>query len=68
MRLHGCSGRHEPTAQEECSGAIASVGRACKACWVACYRQGWPKPRVDADNKRLVAEHARMPRQEETDA
>jgi hypothetical protein len=46
--------RCTPTHGQECLEAIWSEGRACRECKVACYRRGWCKARVDADNLRLV--------------
>ena len=49
--------RKQPTDKFECLEAVWSQGRACKRCFVSdCYRQGWEKRRVDADNARLVRE------------
>jgi hypothetical protein len=48
--------RSEP-GKTECLEAIWSEGKSCKGCWVECYRKGWPKKQVDADNARLVAEY-----------
>ena len=44
-----------PGHKRECLEAIWTQGRACKRCRVSeCYRHGWEKARVDADNKRIV--------------
>lgn len=52
--LHICYHRQEP-GERECRTAVWSVGRACKSCPVAsCYRQGWKKSSVDADNLAFV--------------
>lgn len=41
-----------PTKGHECPEAVYSQGRHCKRCLRHdCYRQGWAKWRVDADNK-----------------
>ena len=53
------TGQHAspPTDERECLEAIWSVGRSCKSCGLTeCYRHGWAKQRVDADNRRLVEE------------
>lgn len=47
-------GAEEP-GETECREAGWSQGRACKDCGVKCYRNGWSKQMVGADNKRLVA-------------
>jgi hypothetical protein len=45
-----------PTANHDCYEACWSQGRACRICnHRECYRRGWRKERVDADNQRLVA-------------
>lgn len=54
-RLHIGTGYEEP-GRYECDAAITSRGYACKKCLARCYRRGWDKWLVDADNKRLVAE------------
>ena len=51
--VHVCFMRAEP-GERECWTAIWSQGRDCKTCWIKCYRAGWEKARVDADNRRLV--------------
>lgn len=56
---HLCTFRTEP-AERECLESCWSNGRACKTCSAECYRQGWPKTRVDADNQRRVAEKSRL--------
>lgn len=39
----------------ECYEAVWSQGRACRTCKrTDCYRRGWDKSLVDADNKRIV--------------
>lgn len=40
--------------EKECWNAIWSQGRECKRCNAKCYRKGWEKWRVDADNKEIV--------------
>jgi hypothetical protein len=41
-----------PAKGRECAEAVYSQGRHCKRCDRSdCYRQGWEKWRVDADNK-----------------
>lgn len=47
-----CDFRSEPCPNRECREAIWSQGRACKQCDRECYRRGWEKWRVDADNAR----------------
>lgn len=43
----------QPTDDHECPEAVNSQGTACKRCDVSsCYRQGWGKLAVDADNTR----------------
>lgn len=34
---------------------IWSQGRACRTCGTTCYRKGWNRREVDADNRKLVA-------------
>lgn len=46
----------EPKAGAECYEACWSEGRSCRTCGHKCYRAGWAKARVDADNRRRVAE------------
>jgi len=43
----------EPS-EHECWVAIWSNGRACKTCVHSCYRAGWFKSQVDADNLHLI--------------
>ena len=54
LAIHLDSFRSEP-GETECYEACWSEGRSCKKCWVKCYRAGWSKKQVDADNKALVA-------------
>jgi hypothetical protein len=49
-----CHHRTAPHPGHECLEACWSQGRSCRTCWVTCYRQGWRKTQVDADNARLV--------------
>ena len=43
-----------PTADHECSEVMWSNGTACRRCPVkSCYRNGWLKKQVDADNYKL---------------
>ena len=56
-RIHVCHFAEPPTAKHECREAIWSQGRACRNCKVSCYRSGWCKRAVDADNKKLVVEN-----------
>jgi hypothetical protein len=51
--------RTEPTAEHECREAVWTQGNACKSCEVKCYRAGWNKEQVTADNKKRVAERRR---------
>lgn len=51
--MYLCDFRQQP-GETECWQAIWSQGLACKACYVECYRRGWPKRRVDADNRARV--------------
>ena len=58
-RLHVC-GPHlrVPGKDGECPEAVWSQGRACRKCeHPSCYRVGWGKSNVDADNARLVREN-----------
>jgi hypothetical protein len=60
--VHACDFREVP-ADTECMTAVWSFGGACRTCdHDECYRQGWRKPQVDADNRRRVAakQRARM--------
>lgn len=44
-----------PTDTSECSEVIWSVGKSCRKCpRKDCYRNGWLKPQVDKDNKKIV--------------
>ena len=44
-----------PTRDRECLEAVWSRGGACEACDLGgCYRQGWEKAKVTADNRRRV--------------
>lgn len=46
-----CDHVSPPTDEYECMEAVQSQGKACKKCDVKnCYRRGWEKWRVDADN------------------
>ena len=46
----------DPTETSECPEAMESLGRTCRNCpKKGCYRNGWLKPAVDADNKKIVA-------------
>jgi hypothetical protein len=59
ISVHVDSFRQEP-GETECLAVIWSRGSSCKECWVECYRRGWKKPRVDADNARLVRKRPRV--------
>lgn len=48
--IHLCDFASPPTIAHECYRAIWSQGSACKACAVGCYRRGWRKWQVAADN------------------
>jgi len=50
---HLCDFRSEPS-DTECWEAAWSMGRSCKRCYRDCYRKGWDKRRVLADNVELV--------------
>lgn len=52
-----CTGSFSvPTKTEECREVIWSNGTSCRKCHVTgCYRRGWLKPAVSADNKKIVA-------------
>ena len=52
-KVHICNFASEPK-EFECYEAIWSFGKECKNCNVTCYRKGWIKSQVDADNKKLV--------------
>lgn len=52
--VHLCDFRSEPDLNAECLEVIWSEGRACKKCNKTCYRSGWSKSLVDADNRTLV--------------
>ena len=58
-KLHVCGpSLRVPGKDGECSEAVWSQGRSCKKCEHAtCYRVGWSKSTVDADNARLVREN-----------
>lgn len=60
--VHMCDFRSEPK-DGECLEAIWSQGASCRTCYVDCYRKGWTKKRVDADNKKLC-ERARKAREQ----
>lgn len=46
----------QPTETEECYEVIWSNGKSCRKCPLkACYRNGWLKKQVDADNRKIVA-------------
>jgi hypothetical protein len=48
-----------PTDTTECREVIWSEGKSCRKCPLKeCYRNGWLKSQVTADNKKIVA--ARM--------
>jgi len=51
--VHICEFRSEPK-ETECYEACWSQGCACKTCEVKCYRAGWHKIAVDADNAKRV--------------
>lgn len=44
-----------PPSDKECLEMIWSQGRACRTCGTTCYRKGWNRREVDADNRKLVA-------------
>jgi hypothetical protein len=44
-----------PPGDKECLEMIWSQARACRHCAVECYRRGWNRQQVDADNRKLVA-------------
>lgn len=51
-----CGWFTEPTATRECREVIWSNGTACRRCPnKKCYRNGWLKKQVDADNRKIVA-------------
>jgi hypothetical protein len=56
------SGRFtEPTAGNECYEVIWSNGHSCHKCPnIKCYRNGWGKKLVDADNKKLQKDVAKQ--------
>lgn len=51
-----CDHASPPTKEHECLSVVWSNGKSCAACEVDCYRKGWKKPTVDADNMKLVRE------------
>ncbi|KKN07728.1 hypothetical protein LCGC14_1064060 [marine sediment metagenome] len=51
-----CHHRTPPTDNAECMEMLWSGGRACKRCWVECYRRGWEYRAVLADNQARVKE------------
>ena len=54
--LNLCTFAQPPTAGHECREACWSNGRSCKKCPTDCYRRGWSKALVDADNEKLVSQ------------
>lgn len=52
-----------PPDEYECYEAIMSQGRACGKCSIDCYRQGWSKYSVDADNRKFVERKRRSRRE-----
>lgn len=54
-----CTASLSEPGETECREAIWSEGRSCRKCRYEpepgrrCYRSGWPKKKVDADNERL---------------
>jgi len=51
-----CAGFEIPTDTHECREVIWSSGTSCRKCPLkTCYRNGWLKPAVTKDNKRIVA-------------
>lgn len=53
MKVIICDFRSEP-GDRECLEAVWSQGRYCKKCDMKCYRAGWSKIEVDADNRRGI--------------
>ncbi len=51
--IHICDFRSEPS-DTECWEMIWSEARACKGCYRDCYRKGWNKAKVTADNVERV--------------
>ena len=51
--IHICDHRSEP-GDTECWEVVWSGGRSCKRCYRECYRKGWDKARVMADNAERV--------------
>lgn len=52
-----CDGKTVPNEKQECREAVNTQGWSCRKCERSdCYRQGWAKPDVDRDNRRLVRE------------
>lgn len=46
-----------PTSDHDCREAMWSTGKECKKCPLkTCYRNGWTKKQVLADNKCIVEE------------
>jgi len=54
--LHICDFKNEP-GENECLQAIWSQGGACKKCEKNCYRKGWSKATVTADNRKICLSH-----------
>jgi hypothetical protein len=56
-----CAQFEPPTLYTECPEVIWSNGTSCRRCPIkSCYRNGWLKAAVGADNKRLVKELAQL--------
>ena len=53
--IHVCCGSFTPpTAEHECREVMWSEGRSCRTCPLkSCYRNGWKKAQVSADNRKL---------------
>ena len=55
MRVIATCNFRTPPAEYECREACWSNGRSCRTCYrTDCYRRGWEKSLVDADNIRRV--------------
>ncbi len=58
-QIHLCTFRTVPAIGAECREMLWSEGRACRRCPVDCYRRGWKRVQVFADNARMIEERRR---------
>ena len=55
--VHICDFTEIPNDEHDCHRALWSDMRYCRTCHrTDCYRQGWTRAQVIADNERLVRE------------